>query len=103
MRLLAGTIDGITNARLKMLGHICDFFKFNPRVILDRPNAESEVSLIRIEAYVLILKFDGVNKTERASSEIHGLIVKRTLYLGDDFERIGYFLMSIPSKSWGFF
>lgn len=74
-----------------MSGRICDFSKFSPRVILDGPHAEPEVSLTRIEAYVPILKFDGVSKTKRASSEIHGLIVKRTLYLRDDFERIGYF------------
>ncbi|KAH8714679.1 hypothetical protein BGZ61DRAFT_476729 [Ilyonectria robusta] len=83
----------ITNAGLKMPARICDFSKFNPQVILDRPDAEPEVSLTRSEAYVPMLKFDGVSTTERESSEIHGLIVKRTLYLRDDFERIGNFSM----------
>ncbi|KAH6967590.1 hypothetical protein BKA56DRAFT_697512 [Ilyonectria sp. MPI-CAGE-AT-0026] len=31
-----------------------------------------------------------------ASSEIHGLIAKRTLHLRDDFERIGYFQCELP-------
>lgn len=86
-----------------MSGRICDFSKFNPGVILDRPNAEPEVLLTRDEVYLRILTFDGISNTEGSSSEIHGLIVKRTLYLRDDFERIGYFSMPIPSKSSEFF